>query len=593
MIHLLPLMLERVGILIILAFVLSQFPIFRHIIYNRRGRFGSLLLIAVFGLFGVISNYTGIEIHLSEVVSQSWLNQVDADNAIANTRIMGVSIGGLLGGPLVGLGVGLVAGLHRYPLGGFTALECAISSVLAGVVAGLLGNWYRRRGVIPPWFAALVGMAMQVVEMLLILLFSKPYEDAVMLVQTIGLPMIVLNGFGTLLFMLIIRSILKEQERQSATQTHLAFHIADRTLPFFRQGLNPDSCREAAHILLRLTEADAISITNRTHILAHVGAAADHHVAGQEVSTGLTRTVLEQGKLMLARLPKDIRCSHRNCPLEAAVVLPLLVHGEAVGTLKLYFCQANHLSKVEEELAEGLGKLFSAQLELAEAEQQSALLKTARIKALQAQVHPHFLFNAINTISVLCRTDSERARRLLLELGTFFRSNLQGAQQLLIPLYKELEYVEAYLQLEQARFPDKYTVELDIEPGLEQVQVPPFIIQPLVENAIRHGFRRLQTRGTIRVSISSHTGELEVIVADNGAGIPADRLALLGHEANLASEGSGTALCNIRERLEGIYRHSASFMIQSAEGEGTAIHIRLPLQYQEGSKVHADSVYRG
>ncbi len=470
MIHLLPLMLERVGILIILAFVLSQFKIFRQIIYNRRGRFGSLLLIAVFGLFGVISNYTGIEIHLSEVVSQSWLNQVDADNAIANTRIMGVSIGGLLGGPLVGLGVGLVAGLHRYPLGGFTALECAISSVLAGVVAGLLGNWYRRHGLIPPWFAALVGMAMQAVEMLLILLFSKPYDDAVMLVQTIGIPMILLNGLGTLLFMVIIRSIVKEQERQSATQTHLAFHIADRTLPFFRQGLNPDSCREAAHILLRLTEADAISITNRTHILAHVGAAADHHVAGQEVSTGLTRTVLEQGRLMLARLPKDIRCSHRGCPLEAAVVLPLLVHGEAVGTLKLYFCQANHLSKVEEELAEGLGKLFSAQLELAEAEQQSALLKTARIKALQAQVHPHFLFNAINTISVLCRTDSERARLLLLELGTFFRSNLQGAQQLLIPLHKELEYVEAYLQLEQARFPDKYTVELDIEPGLEQVQ---------------------------------------------------------------------------------------------------------------------------
>ncbi len=82
-------------------------------------------------------------------------------------------------------------------------------------------------------------------------------------------------------------------------------------------------------------------------------------------------------------------------------------------------------------------------------------------------------------------------------------------------------------------------------------------------------------------------------VEDNGTGIAADRLAWLGHEANLASEGSGTALCNIRERLEGIYRHTASFTMQSAEGEGTAIHIVLPLQYQEGGKVHADSVYRG
>ena len=102
------------------------------------------------------------------------------------------------------------------------------------------------------------------------------------------------------------------------------------------------------------------------------------------------------------------------------------------------------------------------------AERQTKLLKDAEIKALQAQIHPHFLFNSINTISALCRTDVEKARKLLLELSLFFRSNLHGARQMLIPLEKEIEHIRAYLSLEQARFPDKYQLALKMEPGLEK-----------------------------------------------------------------------------------------------------------------------------
>ena len=126
------------------------------------------------------------------------------------------------------------------------------------------------------------------------------------------------------------------------------------------------------------------------------------------------------------------------------------------GTLKMYYTEPDKLDKVQQELAEGLANLFSTQLELAEAERQTKLLKDAEIKALQAQIHPHFLFNSINTISALCRTDADKARKLLLELSSFFRGNLQGARQMLIPLEKELENVKAYLSLEQTRFPNKY-----------------------------------------------------------------------------------------------------------------------------------------
>jgi two-component system sensor histidine kinase LytS len=232
---------------------------------------------------------------------------------------------------------------------------------------------------------------------------------------------------------------------------------------------------------------------------------------------------------------------------------------------------------VEQELAEGLAKLFSTQLELAKAEMQTKLLKDAEIKALQAQVHPHFLFNAINTISVLCRTDVEKARSLLQELSAFFRSNLQGARQILVPLEKELEHVNAYLSLEQARFPDKYHIDYRIEPRFKEVLIPPFTLQPLVENAVHHAFPHVKNKGQIIIHAYFKDDAMRIVVEDNGKGIPSGRIDELGKHAVESAKGTGTALHNISERLEGIYKGQASLSIESEAGQGTKVNISIPL----------------
>ncbi|CAG7653933.1 LytS/YhcK type 5TM receptor domain-containing protein [Paenibacillus allorhizosphaerae] len=592
---LLILMLERVGILLIVVFLLSRMSSFRKIIDNEHGMKEKMLLIAVFGTFGIISNYTGIEIRGGEVSSQVWQTDVDLGSALANTRVLGVALGGLLGGPLVGLGVGMIAGLHRMTLGGFTAVACGVSTLLAGIVTGLIGKRFQKNEKNTPWRAVVIGIVMECVQMGIILMAARPFEDALTLVKVIAMPMILINGFGTLLFMLIIQSILQEEERTRALQTHKALYIADQTMPFFRQGLNAHSCREVAAIILKWTNADAISITNQHQVLAHVGTGADHHVAMKSVATQLTKNVLEQGRILKARSREEIQCFHQSCTLHAAIVLPLKVHGKTAGTLKLYFTNPNQMDQVEQELAEGLGKLFSTQLELAEAELQSKLLKDAEIKALQAQVHPHFLFNAINTISVLCRTDSEKARELLLKLSVFFRSNLQGARQMLIPLQKELEHVEAYLSLEQARFPDKYKVCLDIEPSIEKVLIPPFTLQPLVENAVRHAFLKSKTKriGQVTVRAYEENDQMVLVTEDNGNGIDSDLLDILGKRTVDSAEGTGTALYNIRKRIEEIYGEEARFHIQSERDAGTKIVITLPLSHNQWGDQHAESLYRG
>ncbi|MDQ0271481.1 two-component system sensor histidine kinase LytS [Cytobacillus purgationiresistens] len=587
-------MIEKVGIIVIVAFLLSQIKSFRQIIEKEHSLNEKLLLILLFGTFGVISNYTGIEIYQSTVSKAEWLKELNPESALANTRVMGVVIGGLLGGPTVGLGAGLMAGIHRYSLGGFTDLSCSLSTIIAGVAAGYFGMKRKQKGKnISTGFAVGIGMSLEALQMILILVFAKPFEQALNLVQIIGVPMILINGFGTLLFMFIIQSTLRDQVRARANQTNMVFQIADRTLPFFRQGLNVHSCKEISQIMLELTEADGVAITNDTDVLAHVGAGSDHHISDRRIGTNLTRKVLEEGNIAVAKTKKDIYCFHENCPLEAAVVLPLKVKQKIVGTLKMYYTYPEKLDKVQEQLAAGLANLFSTQLELAEAERQTKLLKDAEIKALQAQIHPHFLFNSINTISVLCRTDANKARQLLLQLSSFFRGNLQGARQLLIPLEKEIENVNAYTSLEQTRFPDKFKINFEMQQGLEKVLIPPFILQPLVENAINYGFPKNNRIGEIEIRIFSESKYFHIVVSDNGKGIEKDRMEWLGKKVVPSQKGNGTALFNICERLKGIYSEYAHLTIESKNEGGTEISITIPLNSKGVLDQDVKSVYSG
>lgn len=583
---LLPHMIERMGIIVTIAFLITRLKSFRRMVQQNLSVWDKLVIMGVFGLFGIISTYTGIVVSPGQVVNREWIPAVASDNAIANTRNLGVVIGGLLGGPVVGFGVGVIAGVHRYLLGGFTGVACMISTITGGLISGFIGKRYREqgKGMITPSLAVFVGVLVEVLQMGIILLIARPYDQALNLIRFIGLPMIIVNAFGIMIFVLIIHSVLREEERAGALQTQKALSIADRTMPFFRQGLNVYSCREAAQIIREMTGADAIAITDKTKVLAHVGAGDDHHRVSQGLATQLTRSVLENGNILLAKTREDIGCRRKDCPLHTAVVLPLKVHAQTVGTLKLYFTSPHKLGTVEKELAEGLAKLFSTQLEVGEAEQQSRLLRDAEIKALQAQVHPHFLFNAMNTIIALTRTDVPLARKLLLNLSAFFRSNLQGARQMLVPLSKELEHVDAYLSLEQARFPGRYTLKVRLDPELSAVQIPPFTMQPLVENAIRHGFADLREGGVVEIEALRDGDRISITVSDNGSGVPQAKLALLGTQAVPSDKGTGTALQNIRARLTGLYGRDAGFRIEQGEPCGTKVTLTIPLnQYKGGT----------
>lgn len=237
MIQLMIMMLERVGIIVILGFILAHTKLFRQALQNPEGYKGKVVLISIFSLFSIISNYTGIEIQKHMIVNNDWVFTIDPSGSIANTRILGVEIGGLLGGPFVGAGIGLLAGLHRFSLGGSTALSCAVSSVLAGFLAGWIGRYFTKRYRMPtPRIAALVGIGMETLQMVIILLMAKPFNDAWELVSMIGIPMILINGTGSFIFLSIIQAIIRKEEQARALETHRVLTIADQTLPFSVKG---------------------------------------------------------------------------------------------------------------------------------------------------------------------------------------------------------------------------------------------------------------------------------------------------------------------------------------------------------------------
>lgn len=258
--------------------------------------------------------------------------------------------------------------------------------------------------------------------------------------------------------------------------------------------------------------------------------------------------------------------------------MPLFVKGKVEGTFKLYFTDADDLTYVEEQLAKGLGNIFSSQLELGQMATEKGLLKDAEIKSLQAQVNPHFLFNAINTISALMRVDSEKARYLLLQLGHYFRSNITSTRHNLISVEEEVNHLNAYLTIEQARFPGRFSIDLEIPDELKKASIPPFTIQVLVENALKHAFSGRKNDNKVHVSLSKEKEQLHLSVVDNGQGIARELLAKLGKESVPSLKGTGSALENLNRRLHSLYDDKVQMLIGS-DDKGTRFDIFVPIQW--------------
>ena len=361
---------------------------------------------------------------------------------------------------------------------------------------------------------------------------------------------------------------------------------ASHMLEDLRCGLTPESAEKICRQLLPETRAITVAVTDRERVLACIGAHAAEYPPGSAIHTPATRYALDHGIVQSFINSPALFSVHRDrAVIPAGIIAPLKVRGEAVGTLKFYFGTPRAVNRTQYALVVGFADLISTQLNIHELERQDELTASAELRALQAQINPHFLFNTLNTIAALTRTEPLRARELLREFAAFYRSTLDNSGSL-IPVSRELAQVNRYLMFEKARFgEDRIVATMEVDDEVEDARVPSFIIQPLVENSVRHA---MKDEGALHITVTVRPdgdNALCIRVIDDGAGMDretAERLfdASLPAPSSQSPQGGGAGVAtrNISERIKRFYGPGSSIDVSSTPGEGTCITLHLDLQ---------------
>ncbi|WP_406245040.1 sensor histidine kinase [Streptomyces anulatus] len=349
--------------------------------------------------------------------------------------------------------------------------------------------------------------------------------------------------------------------------TFETLHTASLAAPPLRAGLTEESARRAARRLRSLLGTDALCLTDRDRVLVWDGA-GHHH--GKDVMEHL-KALLDNGR----RTAFDSGCADLDCPLRWAVAVPLTVDNRVLGALVAY---APRESAVLARAAGEVARWVCVQLELAELDRSRTQLIEAEIKALRAQISPHFLFNSLAAIASFVRTDPEQARELLLEFADFTRYSFRKHGEF-TTLADELHSIDQYLALVRARFGERLAVTLQVAPEVLPVALPFLCLQPLVENAVKHGLEGAVTRSRITISALDAGSEAEVVIEDDGTGMDPERLRQILRGEGGASTGIG--LLNVDERLRQVYGDDYGLVIETGVGAGMKITLRLP-KYRAG-----------
>ncbi|MGH2970102.1 MAG: sensor histidine kinase [Solirubrobacteraceae bacterium] len=344
-----------------------------------------------------------------------------------------------------------------------------------------------------------------------------------------------------------------------------AVHAATSVLPHLRRGLTAESAQPAALHLRVLTGAQAVAVAGPDTLLAFDGEGADHHRPGDPLDELTGVTDAER-----VRVEPRLSCGHPGCPLRSAIVAPLLVQERRVGALVALYDRPGRVRLEESRVVAEAAALVSAMIELSEVEVQGERLARAELRALRAQISPHFIYNALAAVASFIHSRPEEARELLIEFAEFIRYAF-ARQRSYVTLADELRYVEKYLRLEQARFGERLRVRVQVDPEVLQAVVPVLSLQPLVENAVRHGVESRPEGGKVAIEGRDLGSDVELRVIDDGAGIAPEQAA-----AALAGRGTGIGLGNVHGRLRSTFGEGYGLELDGDAERGTTVIMTLP-----------------
>lgn len=372
--------------------------------------------------------------------------------------------------------------------------------------------------------------------------------------------------------LVIVIRLIMDPDSVRARQSDAMLKLARQTLACMKNGMTSEAAQKICSLLLPSTAAIAVAITDKEHILGYSGCEEAENPSGSVIRTHATHATLADGKMRILFTSEDIGFPAGPTTIKAAIIIPLVVGRKVEGALKFYYRSARYISETQKSIAEGFGQLLSTQMAAAALEEQTKLATSMELKALQSQINPHFLFNTINTIASLIRTDPEKARILLREFAVFYRRTLDDSADLIL-FEREMEQTLRYFSFEVARFgEDRVCMEVMVEPEVKDMMVPPFLVQPLVENAVRHA---MPSEGKLTISVHGVVRDDDVIISvgDDGVGMTEEARENILHPES--STGCGIAVKNVNDRIRGFFESGTRMDVESTLGEGTTVTLVL------------------
>ncbi|MDX6245826.1 MAG: two-component system, LytTR family, sensor kinase [Frankiales bacterium] len=382
---------------------------------------------------------------------------------------------------------------------------------------------------------------------------------------TVGLPVVVL-----------FRIFVSRRHFGTAVEraTYKTLHTASLAAPPLRSGLGVSAAEKAAGHLRQLLGSRAVAVTDLDQTLAWEGGGAHHSGRALVVAS----RAMDNGRVTV--VTDTVACIDPDCPIRIAVVAPLVVAGEVVGSLASY---GDGISSALVRATREVARWVSSQLELSELDESRAMVAEAELRALRAQISPHFVYNSLTAIASFVRTDPEQARELLLEFAEFTRYSFRRHGEF-TTLAEELRSIDRYLVLERARFGDRLGVTLRVAPEVLPVVVPFLCLQPLVENAVRHGLEGKEGTGHVTITAEDAGNDAVICIEDDGVGMDPEKLRLVlahGSGGDPADASGGIGIGNVDERLRRSFGPEYGLVVETGVDAGTRVTVRLP-KYAEG-----------
>jgi two-component system LytT family sensor kinase len=352
--------------------------------------------------------------------------------------------------------------------------------------------------------------------------------------------------------------------------TYRTLHLASLAAPSLRAGLTTAAAQRSAKHLRALLGAESLAITDRTDVLAWEGP-GDRH---RDLALAHAAPALDSGACVALTAAQAREVSE---VLRSGVAAPLTSDDVVIGALVAY--SPHEAGPAVVRAVEEVATFASGQLDLAELDRTRARSAEAEVRVLRAQISPHFVYNSLTAIASFVRTDPDRARDLLLDFAEFTRYSFR-AHGRFTTLAEELRSIEQYLLLEQARFGDRLRVALRVDPEVLGVRIPFLCLQPLVENAVRHGFENRDAPGTITITALDRGADCWISVEDDGAGNdPAVIRRVLSGDP-----GDHVGLANVDERLRTTFGEDRGLVVETGPMAGTKVSMRIP-KYAESVSV--------